>query len=283
VSFRRGHHTPFGPTHYAVGELCSLIDRYSTAKTSRTGATTFTASSLTKNLITLETRNPAAILPHVGDFSKSFGLAFSALLPLISPLRSSFLFQGLVGNAPAAVYQTLARKIAMNTTIFLLAILAMGTALLRFFGISLPVMQVAGGFVLAAMGWNLINQGESDKKETQIELDSVRIKSLAKQAFYPLTFPITAGPGCIVVMVTLSAQISTKGMLPSIAMYAGVVTAVAFLSLVVYLCYGYAPGIMARVSRQTVNGIIRVLAFVLLCIGVQIMWNGVEGLLKTLP
>ena len=219
----------------------------------------------------------------VGDFSKSFGLAFSALLPLISPLRSSFLFEGLVGDAPAMVYRTLARKIAINTTIFLLAILAMGTALLKFFGISLPVMQVAGGFVLAAMGWNLIDQGESQKNEMQIEVDSARLESLEQKVFYPLTFPITAGPGCIVVMVTLSAHISTKGLLPSIPAYAGVVTAVVFLSLAVYFCYGYAPAIMARISRQTVNGIIRVLAFVLLCIGVQIMWTGVEGLLKSLP
>jgi multiple antibiotic resistance protein len=159
----------------------------------------------------------------------------------------------------------------------------MGTALLKFFGISLSVMQLAGGFVLAAMGWNQINQGESDKKETQIEVDSVHLESLQQKVFYPLTFPITAGPGCIVVMVTMSAHVSTKGMLPAIAAYAGIVIAVVFLSIAVYFCYGYAPGIMARISPQTANGIIRVLAFVLLCIGVQIMWNGVEGLLKTLP
>jgi len=153
----------------------------------------------------------------VGDFSKSFGLAFSALLPLISPLRSAFLFQGLVGSAPAAVYRNLARKIAITTAIFLLAILVMGMALLKFFGISLPVMQVAGGFVLAAMGWSLTNQGESDKNDMQIEVDSANLESLEQNVFYPLTFPITAGLGCIVVMVTLSAHVSTKGILPSIA------------------------------------------------------------------
>jgi multiple antibiotic resistance protein len=216
------------------------------------------------------------------DFGHFFGLAFSALLPLISPLRSAFLFEGLVGGAPSAVYRTLAHKIAINTTIFLLAILAMGTALLNFFGISLPVMQVAGGFVLAAMGWSLINQGESGKKEMEIVADSAQLESLKQKVFYPLTFPITVGPGCIVVVVTLSAHVSTKGMLPTIAAYAGIVTAVLFLSVAVYVCYGYAPAIMTRVSPQTVNGIVRVLAFVLLCIGVQIMWTGVEGLLKTL-
>jgi small neutral amino acid transporter SnatA (MarC family) len=144
------------------------------------------------------------------DFGHFFGLTFSALLPLISPLRSTFLFEGLVGGAPGTVYRTLAHKIAINTAIFLLAILAMGTALLNFFGISLPVMQVAGGFVLAAMGWSLINQGESDKSDVEIVVDSAQLESLKQKVFYPLTFPITVGPGGIVVMVTLSARIDER-------------------------------------------------------------------------
>jgi multiple antibiotic resistance protein len=194
----------------------------------------------------------------------------------------SALFEGLVGDAPGTVYRSLAHKIAINTTIFLLAILAMGTALLDFFGISLAVMQVAGGFVLAAMGWSLINQSESGKNDVKIVVNSAQLESLKQKAFYPLTFPITVGPGCIVVMVTLSAHVSTKGMLPTIAAYAGIATAVLLLSVAVYICYAYAPAIIGRVSPQTVNGIVRVLAFVLLCIGVQIMWTGVKGLLKTL-
>jgi len=91
------------------------------------------------------------------DFSKFFGFAFSSLLPLINPLGGALVFLGIVGIAPSAVYRMLARKIAISTTIFLLTIEAIGTALLKFFGISVPVMQVAGGFALAAMGWSLLN------------------------------------------------------------------------------------------------------------------------------
>src|SRR5580698_3765419 len=88
---------------------------------------------------------------------KFFGLAFSALLPLVNPLGSALVFMGLVGVAPPKVFSTLARKIAINTTLFLLVVELVGAALLNFFGISLPVVQVAGGFVLAAMGWGLLN------------------------------------------------------------------------------------------------------------------------------
>jgi len=216
----------------------------------------------------------------VGELSKFFGLAFSALLPLVNPLGDALVFLGLVGAAPPAVYRTLARKIAISTTLFLLTIELIGTAMLKFFGISLPVMQVSGGLVLAAMGWNLLSQNEPETKEAQAKVDGPVLGSLEQKIFYPFTFPITAGPGSIVVMVTLSAHASVRGALPDIAAHAGIALAVVFLSVAVYFCYGYAPTITSHVSSETVHGILRVIAFVLLCIGVQITWNGVEAMLK---
>ena len=218
----------------------------------------------------------------MGECSKFFGLAFSALLPLINPLGDALMFLGLVGGAPPAVYRTLARSIAISTTIFLITIEAVGTALLNFFGISLPVVQVAGGLTLAAMGWKLLNEEGSDQKEKPPEVGSRDMQSLEQKVFYPLTFPITAGPGCIVVMVTLSAHASIKGMLPSLAAHAGIAAAVVLLSIAVYFCYGYAPTITARISPQTAHGILRLIAFVLLCIGVQITSNGVEAIVKSM-
>jgi multiple antibiotic resistance protein len=214
------------------------------------------------------------------DLGKFFVLSFSALLPLVNPLGSALVFLGLVGTTSPTVYRALARKIAMSTAVFLITIELLGTAMLRFFGISLPVMQVSGGFVLAAMGWGLLNQQEPHKKEEQAEMEGAGFGSLEQKLFYPFTFPITAGPGCIVVMVTLSAHASVKGVLPDIAAHAGIALAVVLLSVAVYFCYGYAPAITARVSPQTAHGILRVIAFVLLCIGVQITWNGVEAMLK---
>jgi multiple antibiotic resistance protein len=216
------------------------------------------------------------------ELSKLFGLAFSALLPLVNPLGDALIFLGLVGNAPPSVYRALARKIAISTTIFLIAIEAGGTFVLRFFGISLPVVQVAGGLALAAMGWKLLNQEEPDEKQTPPDVDGSSLRSLEQKVFYPLTFPITAGPGCIVVMVTLSAHATGMGVLPSIMAHAGIVIAVVLLSAAVYFCYGHAPAITARISPQTAHGILRLVAFVLLCIGVQITSNGVETIVKTM-
>jgi multiple antibiotic resistance protein len=218
----------------------------------------------------------------VAELSKFFGLAFSALLPLVNPLGDALVFLGLVGGAPPAVYRALARKVAISTTLFLLTIELVGTAMLKFFGISLPVMQVSGGLVLAAMGWSLLSQSEPEPKEVQTGVvDGPVLGSLERKIFYPFTFPITAGPGSIVVMVTLSAHASVRGALPDIAAHAGIALAVVLLSVAVYFCYGHSPTITAHVSSETVHGILRVIAFVLLCIGVQITWNGVQALLKT--
>ena len=217
----------------------------------------------------------------IGELGKFFGLAFSALLPLINPIGDALVFLGLVGTAPPRVYRALAKKIAISTTLFLLTIELIGATILNFFGISLPVMQVSGGLVLAAMGWSLLNQEEPDTKEKRTEMDGADLASLKRKVFYPFTFPITAGPGCIVVMVTLSAHASVKGVFPDIAAHVGIALAVVFLSITVYFCYGYAPAITARISAETAHGILRVIAFVLLCIGVQITWNGLQAMLKT--
>ena len=221
----------------------------------------------------------------MGAFGTFFWLCFSALLPLINPLGSALIFLGLVGAAQSSFYRKLARRIAINTTLFLIVIEALGTALLKFFGISLPVMQLTGGLVLAAIGWNTLNQKEPDPKEAADKrnaLGDAAAASLESKAFYPLTFPITAGPGCIVVMVTLSAHASAKSVVFDISAHAGIALAVVALSVCVYFCYGYAQDITERVKAATVQGILRVIAFVLMCIGVQIAWNGAEVLLKSL-
>jgi multiple antibiotic resistance protein len=219
---------------------------------------------------------------------KYFALGFSALLPLINPVGSALIFLGLVGAAPIETYRALARRIAINTVIFFAVIELIGSSLLGFFGISLPIMQVSGGVVIAMIGWSLLNQKDSapnpEKTEagvvpavTQAEIDSLREK-----AFYPFTFPITAGPGCIVVMLTLSVHATQPHLSETVLSHVGLFISAIVLSGLIYLCYAYAPRIARSISPSTAHGILRVVAFILLCIGVQIAWNGLSELLKPL-
>ena len=218
-------------------------------------------------------------MQNVALLVRYFALAFSALLPLINPLGSALVILAVVGRAPREVYKDLARKIAINTVLFLMVFELVGAGLLAFFGISLPVVQVAGGLVLAGMGWRLLNQPGPDASKVE-PVDQTHYSSLDEKAFYPLTFPITAGPGCIVVTLTVSAHASMPELAHNIFAHLGVWLAIVLLSITVYFCYSYAPKITSYVNPQTAHGILRVIAFVLLCIGVQITWNGVQTLIK---
>jgi multiple antibiotic resistance protein len=224
---------------------------------------------------------------HALELWSSFLIAFSALLPLINPIGSALVFLGLVGDAPTAAYRSLARRIALNNVIFLTVIELLGSAILHFFGISLPIVQVSGGLVIAAIGWSVLNQKEPegktlDKRE-QIHLDpDESFQALQKKAFYPFTFPVTSGPGTLVVTLTLSARAENGGIMLNILRHGGLFLAILVLSLSIYLCYANAPRLKKAVPPATASGILRVIAFILLCIGVQIFWNGLSALLPPL-
>jgi multiple antibiotic resistance protein len=219
-------------------------------------------------------------MTHIAILFKFFGLAFSALLPLINPLGSALIFLSMVGPAPGALFRDLARRIAISTVLFLAFVELAGKAILAFLGVSLPVVEVAGGLVLASMGWRLLNQEAAKSHAALEDISPSSFNSLREMVFYPFTFPVTAGPGSIVVMLTLSANVTSKQGLPDLMAHLGIFLAVSILSALVFLCYGYAPDIRDRISPQTVHGILRVTAFVLLCIGVQITSNGATAMLS---
>jgi multiple antibiotic resistance protein len=221
----------------------------------------------------------ARIVPLIVRFFDFFTLGFTALFPLINPLGSAMLFLGVAGPADAIVYRRLARRIALYTVLFLMVVDLAGALVLTFFGLSLPVIQVAGGLVLASLGWNLLNQPDAPDP-TQVSRPSSSLEELDSKAFYPFTFPLTAGPGTVVVTLTLAAHAQQPTSIDSIFSQLGLFLAIVVLCTMVYFAYGYAPALARKVSRQTIHGILRIISFILLAIGVQIFWRGAETLLR---
>ncbi|MHB8607080.1 MAG: MarC family protein [Candidatus Acidiferrales bacterium] len=207
-------------------------------------------------------------------------LGFSALLPVINPIGSAMLFLGFVRNSDHATMKELARKISINTIFFLAIVQITGSYILRFFGISLPVVQIAGGLVLASMGWGLLNKQDAETSASPTM--PVSVTSLQDKIFYPLTFPITAGPGCIVVALTLSAHASKPSLADSGLAHLGLLIGTVLIGVVIYFSYAYADRITARLSPAAAQGILRVISFILLCIGGEIVWNGIRSLMKTI-
>ncbi len=217
----------------------------------------------------------------------AFLISLSALLPIINPLGSAIVLLGLVGEAPPSVYANLARRITLLNILFLGVIELVGSAILNFFGISLPIVQLAGGLVVTALGWNVLNQSDPDatarqKQQEGEEADESKLRTLQEKTFYPFTFPITSGPGTLVTMLTLSAHVSSHALSANILGHVGIFLAVVVVSFLCYICYRYAAKITAKISGNTIHGILRVIAFILLCIGVQIAWNGLSALLQPL-
>jgi multiple antibiotic resistance protein len=221
------------------------------------------------------------------SFWHSFLIAFSVLLPLINPLGSALVFLGLVGDVPPQVFRSLARRIAINNVIFLAVIELLGAAILNFFGISLPIVQLSGGIVIAAMGWGVLNErnagASSRKKEEETAKGSEPdTQHLEEGIFYPFTFPITSGPGTLVGLLTLTAHISNRNLPQDVLGHLGVFLAVVVISVLCYFCYAYAPKLTKTIPQSTAHGILRVIAFILLCIGIQIAWNGLSALLASI-
>jgi multiple antibiotic resistance protein len=218
---------------------------------------------------------------------KVFLVAFSVLLPLINPLGSALVFLGLVGDAPPKILRSLAWRIAINNIVFLGVFEVAGGIILSFFGISLPIVQLSGGMVVAAMGWGVLNErsagADSRKKQEETgKADEPDTSHLEEAVFYPFTFPITSGPGTLVALLTVTAHISDKNLTHNLLAHLGVFLAVVVISVLVYFCYANAPRITKKIPPSTAHGILRVIAFILLCIGIQIAWNGLSALIATI-
>jgi multiple antibiotic resistance protein len=134
------------------------------------------------------------------------------------------------------------------------------------------------------MGWSVLNERDAraiikNKEEESEVRDETRARYLEQGAFYPFTFPVTSGPGTLVALLTLTARISTRDISKDVLAHVGVFLAVVILSVLVYFCYAFAPRITRIIPPSTAHGILRVVAFILLCIGVQIAWNGLAVLI----
>ena len=219
-------------------------------------------------------------LNDLNHFFSAIPFSFMALFPVVNPLGGAFVILALTIGTPQALYNQLCRKIALNTFILILIVFFLGTYLLEFFGISLHIVEVGGGVVVACIGWNLLNQSPStNTNNEQNGKANANSKNILTSAFYPFTMPITAGPGCMAVALTINAHETLKQSLRStLFAQAGAVIGILLVSITVYVCYRYATIITRRLGETGTQVIVRLSAFIIFCIGLQIAWNGLQHL-----
>jgi multiple antibiotic resistance protein len=207
-------------------------------------------------------------------------LVISALFPIVNPLGGSPIFLALTRDYPTPARRMLAQQIAVNSFILLIASLFTGTHVLAFFGISLPVVQVGGGLIVISTGWSLLKQKEEDddRGKAHREMDP---RDIFRHAFYPMTLPLTVGPGSISVAITLGAN-AARHLPQNLPDIVGAVIGSALIALSVFLCYGFADRLARLLGATGMTVIMRLSSFLLVCIGVQIFWNGASVLLASL-
>ncbi|MGZ8254529.1 MAG: MarC family protein, partial [Burkholderiaceae bacterium] len=154
-----------------------------------------------------------------------------------------------------------------------------GNYVIEFFGLSVPVIQVGGGLLVCALAWRLLH---SDEAADQIRIGPRTGEEMAARAFYPLTLPLTVGPGSISVAITLGAQ-APRGATAWAISSAAFALGAFLLALTIYLLYRYAERLTRALGVTGTQVLLRLSAFILLCIGVQIVWNGVFALIGTIP
>ena len=212
-------------------------------------------------------------------------LIVGALFPIIDSPDSIPIFLTLTPGLSAESRAVLARKIAINSFLILVVAVLIGTHILAFFGVSLPVVQVGGGLIITAVGWKLLNRPDDDAKAPESSSkplkDAYLTAYLTRRAFYPLTMPLTVGPGSISVAIAVGASQALRGhawwILPVAALLG-----CAFIAGSVYLMYRFAEPIGRLVGDTAMYVVFRLSAFILVCIGVQIVWKGASALLQTI-
>ncbi|MBN3751365.1 NAAT family transporter [Paraburkholderia sp. Tr-20389] len=219
----------------------------------------------------------------LNQFAETVLLVVAGLFPVINPPAAGFIVLSLVPHATQKERAFLARSISINSLVILFASLSIGAYVLSFFGISLPALRVAGGLVIAFAGWNLLHEpADTDREPEQGPAqDATREVSLRSKAFYPLTLPITVGPGSIAVAVALGTGRPRGGI--AWVHLAGVLVALGILWASIYLCVRFAANLEKLLGPVGTEIAMRLFAFVLFCIGVQILWLGVDDLLESVP
>lgn len=205
----------------------------------------------------------------------------SALFPIVDPIGGSPIFLSLTRDYTAQTRRILARRIAIDSFILMIASFTIGSHVLSFFGISLPVVQVGGGLIVISIGWAMLAQTDDDEEERG-QVRKVRCNDVLKDAFYPLTLPLTVGPGSISVAITLGAN-APRNLVANLVGLLAAAIGTAMIAVSIYLCYGFADRLSALIGPTGLKVIIKLTAFLLVCIGVQILWNGASQLIGSLP
>jgi multiple antibiotic resistance protein len=213
---------------------------------------------------------------EVNAVVSAFLLTFAGLFPIVNPLEGAPFFLGLTAGLPSSERRALAGKAAVNGFALLLGSMALGPGMLEVFGIQLPVVRIAGGLVVAALGWKLLSQEQWSDHAAGHQAESARRVG----SFYPLTMPLTVGPGSMSVAITIGSRkpADSRGLTDLAENATGALLGLIAIAISIYLAYRFAENIARLLGETGLEVLVRLSAFILMCIGIEIVWSGYSTL-----
>ncbi|WP_313336541.1 MarC family protein [Comamonas sp.] len=210
---------------------------------------------------------------------QSFWLLVVTVVPALSPIGISVFFLALTEGASKELRQSMATRIALQTSVLMVFFMLFGAIILNLFSLSIDVVRLGGGLLLAVIGWNMINakpNEELQEKPTQ----SLSPESARLLTFYPLTFPLSFGPGTLAATITVSvAVLDSESNAVVAANLLGAVAGCLVAGSTVLICYRYADRILKPLGKSGVMVFLNFSAFILMCLGIQVAWGGLRNLL----
>lgn len=205
-------------------------------------------------------------------------MSFITLFPVVNPIGTSFILNPIFSEFTTKDQRKIAQTIAIYTFILSFVTVVIGEYILQIFGLSVPIVQLAGGIIIAKMGWEFMSDKKT-KKEAHIN-SQAGISAIKNQLFYPITFPITAGAGTISVLLTLTAHNSSKHLIERITHMGAIMVAVLIISILIYVFYSNTSRIINRWGESGKNIVNKISAFLVFAVGLNILIHGLFNVIE---
>lgn len=203
-----------------------------------------------------------------------------ALFPVVNPIGSAFIINPYLDDLSKAEKRNAVKKITLNAFSICVISLFAGHWILQLFGLSIPVIQLAGGIMICKMGWESLSSDKKQENTPAIDNELERSMSIQGKLFYPITFPITTGAGTISVLFTLSAHTARDHFIDYLISSSAIVCAIVVMCILIYIFYFNTKRIIQLLGANGEMIINRISAFLIFCVGLQIATSGILNLIK---
>ncbi len=213
------------------------------------------------------------------ELIKAVFLGTVLLLPLANPLTAVAMFLGLAGDMPKAERDKTAYQSALYTFIILMTTWYIGNYIMHAFGISIAGLRISGGMIVAFIGFTML----FPTPKSSTPSPDLAPRTSSSISFVPLAMPATAGPGTIALVVSTASTLHTDPRVSELTFLLAPPLVAVIIAVALWLSLYFSNGIMRFLGQKGINAISRLMGFLLVCIGVQFVINGILEIIQQYP